>query len=100
MRESRSKLQPQAECHNTRLTPVCPPLPGGRLLTYEAGNASGYLSTGSPIVHLGLGPEPRLDSLIIRWPSGKLQTVGSIAPVDRTILVDEDRGIIPLSSVR
>jgi len=70
-------------------------LPGGRRLILETGNASGYLSTGSSVAHLGLGPATRLDSLTIRWPSGTLQTLGPIAPVDRTILVDEDRGIIP-----
>ncbi len=70
-------------------------LPGGRRLVVETGNASGYLSTGSPIAHLGLGPATRLDSLTIRWPSGTLQTLGPIAPLDRTILVDEDRGILP-----
>ena len=75
----------------SRLTAV---LPGGRRLILETGNTSGYLSTGSPIAHLGLGPATRLDSLTIRWPSGKLQTLGPIAPVDRTILVDEESGIL------
>jgi enediyne biosynthesis protein E4 len=76
----------------SRLTAL---LPGGRRLVYETGNASGYLSTASPIAHLGLGPATRLDSLTIRWPSGNVQTLGPLTDVDQTILVDEDRGILP-----
>ena len=65
-------------------------LPGGRVLVTENGNASGYLSTSSPIVHLGLGAATSLENLTIRWPSGKLQDLGPIGAVDRTIVVDED----------
>ncbi len=68
-------------------------LPGGRRLVRENGNASGYLSTGSPIVHLGLGAATRLDDLIVRWPSGRVQKLGPVAAVDRTITVDEERGL-------
>ncbi len=75
----------------SRLTAV---LPGGRRLVLETGNASGYLSTGSPIGHLGLGAATRLSSLTIRWPSGRVQNLGPIEKVDRTIVVDEDRGLV------
>src|SRR5262249_37766136 len=69
-------------------------LPGGRRLILETGNASGYLSTGSPIAHLGLGRATRVERLTIRWPSGRLQELGAIGNVDRTIVVDEDKGIL------
>jgi hypothetical protein len=75
-------------------------LPGGRRLVLETGNASGFLSTGSPIAHLGLGRATRLEALTIRWPSGKLQDLGPIAAVDQTVLVDEERGILPPNPVR
>jgi hypothetical protein len=68
-------------------------LPGGRRLVVENGNASGYLSTGSPVVHLGLGGATRLENLSVRWPSGKMQELGPVVSVDRTILVDEERGV-------
>jgi hypothetical protein len=69
-------------------------LPGGRRLLIETGNASGYLSTGSPIAHLGLGAATRLEALTIRWPSGKVQDLGAINRVDQVIAVDETQGIV------
>jgi hypothetical protein len=68
-------------------------LPGGRKIVLENGNASGYLSTGSPIVHVGLGAATRLDGLTVRWPSGKAQDLGPVPTVDRTVVVDEERGL-------
>lgn len=70
-------------------------LPGGRRLVVETDNASGYLSTGSPIAHLGLGGATRLDGLTVRWPSGRLQDLGAVETVDHTLIVDEERGVLP-----
>jgi hypothetical protein len=72
---------------------VAAKLPGGRTIVTENANASGYLSTGSPIVHLGLGKATRLEGLAVTWPSGKVQDLGPVDAVDRTIVVDEDRGV-------
>ena len=68
-------------------------LPDGRRLVRDNGNASGYLSSGSPIVHLGLGHATGLADLTITWPSGRVQDLGPIGRVDRTLDVDRDRGI-------
>jgi hypothetical protein len=68
-------------------------LPGGRTVVLETGNSSGYLSTGSPVAHLGLGEASRVTDLTVRWPSGRLQRLGPIEHVDRTLLVDEEHGI-------
>ena len=67
-------------------------LPGGRVLVRESGYASGYLATGSPIVHLGLGAATRIEKLVVRWPSGFVQEFGPVESVDRTLSVDEARG--------
>src|SRR5712691_1619088 len=75
----------------SRITAV---LPGGRRIVLETGNASGYLSTGSPIAHIGLGRATHLERLTIRWPSGPLQDLGSIEQVDRIVVVDEEKGIV------
>jgi hypothetical protein len=55
----------------------------------ETDNASGYLSTGSPVAHFGLGNAVRLENLTIRWPSGFVQDLGPIVSVDRTLRVEE-----------
>jgi len=68
-------------------------LPGGRQIVLETGNASGYLSTGSPVAHLGLGGATRVDDLEIRWPSGFVQKLGPVSSVDRTIIVEEGQGM-------
>jgi hypothetical protein len=67
-------------------------LSGGRVLVRESGYASGYLSTGSPIVHLGLGPATRVERLVLKWPSGFAQDLGPVDAIDRTLVVDEARG--------
>jgi hypothetical protein len=69
-------------------------LPAGRRVVLETGNASGYLSTGSPIAHIGLGGATRVEDLAIRWPSGYVQKLGPIQSVDRTITVNEAQGIV------
>lgn len=68
-------------------------LPSGRKIFVETAQASGYLSTGSPVAHLGLGSAERLSELTITWPSGKVQKIGPVDPVDRTILVDRETGV-------
>jgi hypothetical protein len=75
-------------------------LPGGRTILLETGNASGYLATGSPVAHLGLGRATRVDELTVRWPSGKVQELGPIATVDTTLVVDEALGVLPPAAAR
>ncbi len=69
-------------------------LADGRILVRESGYASGYLSTGSPIVHLGLGHATKIDSLVLRWPSGFVQDLGSVSVVDQTLVIDETKGFL------
>ncbi|HVE66858.1 MAG TPA: CRTAC1 family protein, partial [Thermoanaerobaculia bacterium] len=69
-------------------------LPSGRRITVLTAQGSGYLSTGSPIAHFGLGPAARVQELTVTWPSGKVQRIGPIEPVDRTILVDREAGLL------
>ena len=75
-------------------------LPGGRRVVLETGNASGYLATGSPIAHIGLGAATRIDDLTVRWPSGRIQKLGPISEVDRSLVVDEARGVLPFTGRR
>jgi hypothetical protein len=75
-------------------------LPDGRKLLRDNGNASGYLSTGSPIVHLGLGRATKLAGLTVRWPSGKVQDLGPIDRVDTTLVVDREKGLVDSGAFR
>jgi hypothetical protein len=70
-------------------------LPSGRRIVTENANASGYLSTGSPIVHLGLGKDTRLENLVVTWPSGAVQKLGRLDAIDTAIVVDETSGVRP-----
>ncbi len=48
----------------------------------------GYASSSDGPVHFGLGAETRAQSIEIRWPSGKIQTLQNI-PADRILQVIE-----------
>lgn len=48
----------------------------------------GYLSTVSTMLHFGLGPEPKIDSLVVRWNSGKEQAIPAI-DADQLLVIRE-----------
>ncbi len=50
----------------------------------------GYISSISPIVHFGLSGQEEIDSLRIRWNSGKVQTLMSLEVNQRIILKESD----------
>jgi hypothetical protein len=50
---------------------------------------SGYLSHSVFPLYFGLGAAEAVDSIDVRWPSGKKQTVGSPIKVNSTIEVRE-----------
>jgi hypothetical protein len=55
---------------------------GAALLLRQVAPASSYLSSSDPRVHFGLGDSAAIDSLRVRWPSGKVQEVKAL-PGDR-----------------
>jgi enediyne biosynthesis protein E4 len=57
--------------------------------------SSGYLSASDPRVHFGLGRSEVASSIVIRWPSGIVQTLANVKG-DRQIQVDEP-GVAPAS---
>ncbi len=56
--------------------------------TAERVASSGYLSQNQGRVHFGLGNAPVIDKLVVRWPSGIVQTLPN-QPVDRVLTVQE-----------
>ncbi len=57
----------------------------------QAVSESGYLSQSDPRPHFGLGQHAEVDKLIIRWPSGLVQTLEHIK-ADQILTVKEPAG--------
>jgi hypothetical protein len=70
----------------SRLTAVV----AGQQLVRELFPANGFLSQAPNIVHFGLGDAAAVDSLTIRWPSGKTQVLKGLKG-GRHIVVDEGK---------
>jgi hypothetical protein len=62
----------------------------GKRQTAERVASSGYLSENDGRVHFGLGPATTIDKLIVRWPSGTVQTLAGQS-VDRVLTVEEPK---------
>ncbi|HEY4961872.1 MAG TPA: ASPIC/UnbV domain-containing protein, partial [Terriglobales bacterium] len=52
-----------------------------------------YLSNHDFRVHFGLGDANKIDSLEIRWPSGKVETITNLKP-DQFYAVLEGSGVV------
>jgi hypothetical protein len=63
---------------------------GGKRHTAERVGGSGYLSQDDSRLHFGLGAATTIDKLIVRWPSGREQTLEKL-DVDRVLTVEEPK---------
>ncbi|HEY4110278.1 VCBS repeat-containing protein [Puia sp.] len=59
----------------------------GRQQVYENNPYRGYLSTIADLPHFGLGRIGVVDSLVVKWPNGRMQLIRSV-PVDQVVKVD------------
>jgi hypothetical protein len=66
----------------------------GKRQTAERVAASGYLSQDDARLHFGLGAATTIDKLIVRWPSGREQTLEKLS-VDRVLTVEEPKSEEP-----
>lgn len=66
---------------------------GGVVLKRQVKSATPYLSTSSRMLHVGLGPETRMDRLVVRWPSGTYQEWHDVPGFQQHELV-EPRAVI------
>ncbi|WP_333820504.1 VCBS repeat-containing protein [Ohtaekwangia sp.] len=82
---------------------------GAKIYSYSKGNVQvqeqmpsrGYQSSVSPVLMIGLGKQSTVDSLQVRWLSGKQQTLRNIA-ADQTITIKEaaaDADVKPLKVI-
>jgi hypothetical protein len=65
-------------------------LAAGKRHTAERVAGSGYLSQDDGRLHFGLGAATTVDKLIVRWPSGREQTLENLS-VDRVLNVEEPK---------
>ena len=59
----------------------------------EVRSGSSFLSANDPRLHFGLGKSDRVDGIVVRWPSGAIDRVGSEAP-DQELVIEEGKGVI------
>ena len=71
---------------------------GGITQTEEVRSGGGYLSQHDLRVHFGLGSATKIDSLEIRWPSGKVETLNNIS-ADKFYAVLEGSGIVDRTKI-
>ena len=60
----------------------------GRVLYNHVAISVGFMSSSDKRVHFGLGPESKIGSVEIRWPSGIQQILRNV-PADQFLTVDE-----------
>jgi ASPIC and UnbV len=63
---------------------------GGQQQPRELYPANGYFSQSPSLVHFGLGDAEKVDSLTVRWPSGKVQVFKGLKG-DRHVVIDEGK---------
>ncbi len=72
---------------------------GKVMQTEEIRSGGSYLSQNDLRVHFGLGKATKVDSIEIRWNSGKIETLKDI-PADKFYAVLEGEGIVPFEKIR
>jgi hypothetical protein len=59
----------------------------------EVRAGSSFESSNDPRLHFGLGSAIRVESIVIRWPSGHVDKLGP-EPADQELVVQEGRGVV------
>ena len=72
---------------------------GSMTQTEEIHSGGSYLSQNDLRVHFGLGAAQKIDSVEIRWPSGKIENLPGMA-VDQFYAVLEGQGIVAPDRIR
>ncbi|HLZ13426.1 MAG TPA: CRTAC1 family protein [Candidatus Acidoferrum sp.] len=71
---------------------------GGMTQTEEIHSGGSYLSQNDLRVHFGLGAAKKIESVEIRWPSGKIETMKDL-DADKFYSVLEGQGIVPREKI-
>jgi enediyne biosynthesis protein E4 len=65
---------------------------GGLTQKSEVRANSSFEAASDPRLHFGLGTATMVDSVVVRWPSGKVDTVAA-EPADQELVIEEGRGV-------
>ena len=68
----------------------------GQQQVYENNPYRGYLSSIQDVAHFGLGEVKTVDTVVIKWPNGKMQLLRDVA-CDQTIRADCRNASVPYS---
>jgi hypothetical protein len=66
---------------------------GGTTRFAEVRAGSSFESSSDPRVHFGLGAATKIDSMVIRWPSGQIDKIGAEG-ADQELIVREGSGVV------
>ena len=72
---------------------------GGMTQTDEVRCGGSYISQSDFRLHFGLGSAEKIESLEVRWPSGKVETFKNLA-ADRFYALLEGEGVVPAERIR
>jgi enediyne biosynthesis protein E4 len=74
----------------------------GKKQSVEQITARGYLSSVSPVLHFGLGEAANVDTLVVRWPTGKVQILTDVASNQVLALSESDASEVsmPVKAVK
>ena len=71
---------------------------GGMTQTDEVRSGGSYLSQNDLRLHFGLGQATKIDSVEVRWPSGKVEKLSGLA-ADQFYAVLEGRGVVDAKEI-
>ena len=71
---------------------------GGITQIDEVRSGGNYLSQSDLRLHFGLGKVEKIDSVNIKWPSGKVDTIGSLR-ADRSYTLLEGKGLVDRTEI-
>jgi len=57
---------------------------------------SSFEAASDPRAHFGLGPRTRVDAIVVRWPSGIVDTLQDVQ-ADQVLTIEEGKGAVPPS---
>ena len=72
---------------------------GGMTQTDEVRSGGSYISQSDFRLHFGLVSAEKIESLEVRWPSGKVETFKNLA-ADRFYALLEGEGVVPAERIR